>query len=254
MASHGADQIMVQRYFCSRSLGQARAALVMSGLVVLLQFLLFLLLGVGLYVLKDKDILTGVSDSRNDAVFGHFIVGYLPQGLVGIVTAAVLASSMGTLSSSLSSSASAFVADFYKPFRPGREEGSYFLVSRIMTGVWGLARIAVALACTWYLSDRSVVDQVLSVAGFTTGVILALFLLGRLHRTVQSSAALTGLIAGLTVVFAVWLPTLAGHVVVAWPWYAPIGTITTVAVALIVNAFGNAYGSSTDRGPKPGLD
>jgi SSS family transporter len=254
MASHGADQIMVQRYFCSRSLGQARAALVMSGLVVLLQFLLFLLLGVGLYVLKDKDILTGVSDSRNDAVFGHFIVGYLPQGLVGIVTAAVLASSMGTLSSSLSSSASAFVADFYKPFRPGREEGSYFLVSRIMTGVWGLARIAVALACTWYLSDRSVVDQVLSVAGFTTGVILALFLLGRLHRTVQSSAALTGLIAGLTVVFAMWLPTLAGHVVVAWPWYAPIGTITTVAVALIVNAFGNAYGSSTDRGPKPGLD
>jgi solute:Na+ symporter, SSS family len=254
MASHGADQLMVQRYFCSRSLGQARAALIASGFVVLLQFLLFLLLGVGLYVLREKGILTGVSQARNDEVFGHFIVGYLPHGIIGIVTAAVLASAMGTLSSSLSSSSSAFVADFYKPLRPGLSEGSYFLVSKLMTLFWGIVRMAVALVCTRYFSNRSVVDQVLSVAGFTTGIILGLFLLGRLHRPVRSSAALIGLVVGFLAVLATWLPAVWGEAFVAWPWYAPIGTIVTVVVALGMEAFGIGHGSSSDRGPKSGLN
>src|SRR5262245_53127741 len=91
MASHGADQIMVQRYLCSRSLGQARAALVLSGVVVLVQFTLFLLIGVGLYVLREAGVLTGTEGARNDAVFGLFIVRFLPPGLVGLVVAAVLA-------------------------------------------------------------------------------------------------------------------------------------------------------------------
>jgi solute:Na+ symporter, SSS family len=254
MASHGADQIMVQRYFCSRSLGQARGALIASGFVVLLQFLLFLLLGVGLYVLREEGILTGIADKRNDEVFGHFIVNYLPHGLVGVVTAAVLASAMGTLSSSLSSSASAFVADFYKPLRPGLKESAYFLVSRLMTLFWGVARILVALMCARYLSNRSVVDQVLSVAGFTTGIILGLFLLGRLRRPVGSAATLIGLVAGFLTVSAVWLPTVWGEVSLAWPWYAPIGTVVTVAVALGMNALGIGHGLSSDRGSKSGFD
>src|SRR5205823_975683 len=112
-------------------------------------------------------------------VFGQFIVGYLPHGLVGLVTAGVLAAAMGTLSSSLSSSASASVADFYRPLRPGLEEAGYFRVSRLLTLAWGIGRILVALVCIKYLSNRSVVDQVLAVAGLTTGVILGLFLLGR---------------------------------------------------------------------------
>jgi SSS family transporter len=253
MASHGADQLMVQRYFCSRSLSQARAALVASGLVVLLQFLLFLLLGVGLYVLREQGILTGVTDKRNDEVFGHFIVGYLPHGVVGIVTAAVLASAMGTLSSSLSSSASAFVADFYRPVRQSLTERHYFLVSRWMTLFWGVVRMIVAVSAIRLLSNRSVVDQVLSVAGFTTGVILGLFLLGRLRRPVSTPAALFGLIAGLAVVFTVWLPAVWSEALVAWPWYAPIGTMVTVAAALIIDRFGTRHGSSADRGTKPGL-
>jgi SSS family transporter len=253
MASHGADQLMVQRYFCSRSVGEARTALILSGFIVLLQFLLFLLLGVGLSVLRETGILTGVSGARNDEVFGYFIVGYLPHGLVGIVIAAVLASAMGTLSSSLTSSASAFVADFYRPLRPQLNELAYLRISKLMTVVWGIVRIAVALGCNWYLSDRSVVDQVLSVAGFTTGVILGLFLLGRLQGRVSSFSALTGLVAGLLAVLAVWLPSTGGHVMIAWPWYAPIGTIVTVAIALSLDRLGFGHGSLADRGPEPGL-
>jgi SSS family transporter len=249
MASHGADQMMVQRYFCSRSLGQARLALVLSGLFVFLQFLLFLLLGVGLFVLYQAGVLHLPETAKNDEVFGFFIVHFLPRGLVGLVLAGVLASAMSTLSSSLNSSAGAFVADFYRPLRPGLQEGHYLAVSRGMTLVWGVARAAVALAALRVASDRSVIDQVLKVAGFTTGTLLGLFLLGSLRRPVPSWAALGGLVAGFAAVFAVWLPSLGSGPALAWPWYAPIGTITTVVVALVLNfwsLWNPAHGSSAN--------
>jgi SSS family transporter len=249
MASHGADQMMVQRYLCSRSLAGARVALVGSGFVVLAQFLLFLLIGAGLFVLWQQGLLPMGADTRNDAVFGQFIVDDLPRGIVGLLVAAVLAASMGTLASSLSSGASAFVADFYRPLRPGRTEAHYLGVSRFMTSFWGLTRIAVALVGVSLLQDRSVVDAVLAVAGLTTGVILGLFLLGSLRRPVASRAALVGLAVGFTTVLAVCLLTR-----LSWPWYAPVGTLTTVGVALLVNLLRWAHGSPADRGPQPGLD
>jgi SSS family solute:Na+ symporter len=254
MASHGADQMMVQRYLCSRSVGQARTALVLSGVLVLLQFALFLAIGSGLYVLAEQGILDVPAGTRNDEVFGLFIVHFLPHGVIGLVIAAVLAASMCTLSSSLNSSAGAFVNDFYRPLRPGLSERDYLVVSRWMTFFWGATRIAVALFALHWLSDRSVIDQVFTVAGFTTGMILGLFLLGSLRRPVPSWAALWGLVAGFAVVFIVWMPPLWGDRRPAWPWYAPVGTVTTVVVALLAKILGSQYGSSANRGAKPGLD
>jgi SSS family transporter len=233
MASHGADQIMVQRYLCSRSLNQARLALVSSGVVVFLQFLLFLLIGVGLFVLKQTS--SGFAEqitatTRNDEVFGLFIVTYLPPGVVGLVIAAVLAAAMSTLSSSLNSSASAVVSDFYKPWRPELGEATYLRLSRWLTLLFGVAQMVVALAAHHLNSQRSIIDQVLSVAGFTTGLILALFLLGRMKQPVRSSSALLGMIFGLSAVLAVWSLSK-----VAWPWYAPIGAVTTTTAALLVD-------------------
>lgn len=234
MASHGADQLMVQRYLCARSLGEARTALVLSGFIVLLQFLLFLLIGVGLYVFYQPDPETW--PLANDAVFGKFIVEQLPPGLVGLVIAAVLAAAMSTLSSSLNSSANAFVTDFYRPLVPGKDERGYLLVSKLMTSVWGVAQIGVALTALAVQSPRSVVDQVLSVAGLTTGMVLGLFLLGSLRRPVGSGAALTGLAVGFLVVLGVWLPELWDVRLLAWPWFAPVGAGVTILVALLTNA------------------
>jgi SSS family transporter len=253
MASHGADQMMVQRYLCCRSLGQARLALVLSGVVVLLQFLLFLLIGTGLYALYRADILPVGATTRDDEVFGLFIVRFLPHGVIGVVVAGVLAAGMATLASSLNSAANAFVTDFYRPLRPGRTEGHYLALSRLMTLVWGLTRIAVALAALAWLGNRSVVDQVLAVAGFTTGMVLGLFVLGSLRRPVRPGAALAGLVAGFVAVGLVWLPQLWGKPLLAWPWYAPVGTVTTVAVALALNLWGPERGQPRDGGPEPGV-
>jgi SSS family solute:Na+ symporter len=254
MASHGADQVMVQRYFCSRSLSEDRLALVMSGFVVFLQFLLFLALGAGIFVLYQNGVFQMPETAKNDEVFGLFIVRFLPRGLLGVVLAGALASAMATLASSLNSSASAFVADFYRPLRPDLPENHYLVVARAATLAWGFSRVVVALGVLRMASDRSVIDQALKVAGFTTGTLLGLFLLGSLRRPVRSWAALSGLVAGVVAVTAVWVPSLGEGPALAWPWYAPIGAATTVLVALLLNLLDRAHGSPANGSPKPGFD
>ena len=249
MASHGADQIMVQRYLCSRSLTQVRVALVLSGVVVLLQFLLFLLIGAGLYVLWQQRVMPLPGGIKNDEVLGYYIVHALPAGIVGLLIAAVLASSMSSLSSSLNSASSAFIADFYCPLRPGRSAGHYLYVSRGMTVFWGMTRIAVALLAIPILGEESVINGVLRVASFTTGMILGLFLLGRMRYPASSSSALAGVVAGfLTVLILWWFTELA------WPWYPLVGTLVTVAVALITQFLGLADGSPGDGSTKSRFD
>ncbi|MCI0704228.1 MAG: sodium:solute symporter [Planctomycetia bacterium] len=257
MATHGADQLMVQRYLCAKSLRSAQAALITSGVVVFAQFLVFLLIGVGLFVIWQQgvlnlppELLQEMREKRSyDAVFGYYIVNYLPVGVVGLLVAAVLSAAMSTLSSSLNSSSSAVVNDFYRPLRPGRDERHYLRVSRAMTTVWGLAQMVVALFTAAVLKSN-VIGMVLSIAGFTTGLVLGLFVLGSLRSPVRSSAALTGLVCGFLTVFVVWFPSsgLTAELptwvpgwyrtkLLAWPWFAPIGAGTTVLVALVVNLF-----------------
>lgn len=266
MASHGADQLMVQRYLCARSLNQARFALVSSGAVVFAQFVLFLYIGVGLFVLKDIGVMHVPDGTPNDQVFGLFIVGFLPKGIVGLVVAAVLAAAMSTLSSSLNSSANALVTDFYRPLLAGRSDSHYLTVSRILTLVFGVLQMAVGLGAYWLQSEQLIVEQVLAVAGLTTGLVLGLFILGSLRRRVPSWAALVGLVTGALAVLTVfrpaaavmarypeWVPGFFREPILAWPWYAPVGAATTVLVAYLLTRLSGADGSSPDRSPQPGV-
>jgi SSS family transporter len=230
LATHGTDQLMVQRYLSARSQKEAGRALALSGLVVCAQFALFLLIGVGLACFYDRWE-PGRQFAGGDKVFAAFIVDYLPVGAVGLIVAAVFSAAMSTLSSSLNSSAAAAVNDFYLPARRKKRPSPRHLlwVSRGLTVVFGLIQIAVALVGP--LLEKSVVESVLAIAGFTTGVILGVFLLGVLTRTVTQLGGLTGLVGGLllmtTVVFTTEL---------AWPWYAVVGSLATVAIGLVANA------------------
>lgn len=258
MASHGADQLMVQRYLCARSLGQARLALVLSGFTIFVQFSLFLGVGVGMYLLNQQGLFHVPPGTRNDEVFGLFIVTQLPTGIVGLLVAAVLAAAMSTLSSSLNSSANAFVTDIYRPLRPHHSEGFYVFLSRIMTAVWGVAQVGVAILAYQLGSNESIVMKVLAVAGFTTGLLLGLFILGLLPWKISSKAALVGMIIGFITVLLAWLPAsgltadLPGWVpefykkpILAWPWFAPLGAGTTVVMALVMNLVTRSHGLAT---------
>lgn len=222
-ATHGADQLMVQRYLSARSQRQAAAALVASGLVVLAQFALFLFIGVALYVFY-RDFPPSQPLLR-DREFAYFIVHYLPRGVLGLVIAAVFSAAMGTLSGSLNASASTTVNDLYRPLVPGASERHLMQVSKILTAVWGVIQMSVAVAATQL--KQNVVENALAIASFTTGIILGLFLLGILTKRVGQRAALVGLLAGVAAVsFAKFGTSLA------WPWYALVGSSTVFAVGL----------------------
>jgi len=225
IGSHGADQLMVQRYLCARSRREAGRAVWMSGAVVFVQFALFLLIGVGLYVFYQA-FPPATAFDRPDRVFVRFIIDELPQGMVGLVIGAIFAAAMSTLSGSLNSSATAAVTDFYRPLVRPRATSEHLLhVTQVLTLVFGLVQIAVALGGP--LLSRTVVEAVLTIAGFTTGIILGVFFLGIFTSGVGRRAALAGLLLGLATISAVAFGTA-----LAWPWYTLVGSAATFAFGL----------------------
>jgi Na+/proline symporter len=234
LATHGTDQLMVQRYLSARSQREAGRALALSGLVICVQFALFLLIGVALACFYDQfSPQTHFGSNDNDKVFSHFIVHHLPIGAVGIVVAAVFSASMSTLSSSLNSSAAAAVNDFYVPWSKDKPPAKRLLrVSRKLTIAFGLVQIGVAVVGQ-FLGETmmdSVVEGVMAIAGFTAGVILGVFFLGVLTSRVTQRAALAGLVGGLAVMTTVVVATD-----LTWPWFAIVGSSVTFAVGLAVH-------------------
>jgi SSS family transporter len=230
-ATHGTDQLMVQRYLCARNARQATLALLTSGVVIFAQFALFLLIGVMLFVFYQKAaVLPPEVAARADRVFPHFIVTQLPNGLIGLVVAAIFAAAMSTLSGSLNSLSATAVTDFYRPLlAPNKSDAHYLNVSRLFTAIWGVAQIIVAMIAI-AMKGRGV-DAVLAVASFTNGPVLGLFLLSTLSRRVGPKGALTGVIVGIAAMAFVWL-----QLRISWQWYVLIGSLITSASGWLAGA------------------
>lgn len=228
LGSHGADQLMVQRYFCARSQREASLALRLSGFVVMAQFALFLLIGVGLRAYYDLHP-PAQPFGHPDRVFATFIVEHMPSGVLGLVLGAVFAAAMSTLSSSLNSSATAAVKDLYVPLlRAGAETAHQLRATRLFTVFFGLVQIGVGIGGQWL--SQSVVSNVLTIAGFTTGIILGVFFLGVLTTRVDQRAALVGMLVGLA-----GMTGIAFLTPLAWPWYAMVGSLGTAGVGLLAS-------------------
>jgi len=227
LGSHGVDQLMVQRYLCARGQRAAGRALIASGFVVLAQFALFLLIGIGLRAFFDAHP-PAVPFDRADRVFARFIVEQMPVGLLGLLLGAVLSAAMSTLSSSLNSSATAALNDLYKPRHPEASPQRLLAVSRGLTLLFAVLQVGVGIAGQWLA--ESVVAAVLAIAGFTTGILLGVFLLGMLSDRVDERAALIGLSGGLVAMTAIQLGTP-----LAWPWYALVGSALTAGLGLLAS-------------------
>jgi len=225
LGSHGVDQMMVQRYLAARNLSDARRALITSGFVVLAQFALFLIIGVGLYCFYQLTP-PEVAFERSDRVFARFILHEMPVGVLGVLLGAIFAAAMSTLSSSLNSCATAATNDLYFPW-VGKEVSAKrkLRVIRIFTAVFGLIQIAVGIAGQWL--KATVVSSVLGIAAFTTGIVLGVFFLGIFTERVGQKAALVGLVVGLASMTWIFFATD-----LAWPWFALVGSAGTFAVGL----------------------
>ncbi|MEJ2257065.1 MAG: sodium/solute symporter [Woeseiaceae bacterium] len=228
-ATHGTDQMMVQRYLSARGQQQAALALGLSGFIVLVQFALFLLIGVGLASLLGGS----ETDLRNDQLFAHFIVYYMPVGLLGFTLAAVFAAAMSTLSSSLNSSAAAFVNDIWLPLRAaGADEAAGLRMGRLATIAFGVIQTGIALAFGMLVSNESIVANVLKISGFAAGPVLGLYFLGVFAPQVRQRAALTGFVIGVAV-----LSSVAYMTAVHWAWYALCGSLVTLAAGIVAARF-----------------
>ena len=233
-ATHGADQMFVQRYLCSRSLREARLALVLSGVFVLVQFALFLGIGLLLWAFYETAAPPGALATitvegtvRADQVFPRFLMMHLPTGLRGLVLAAILAAAMSTLSSSLNSSAASTIGDFYLDRQRGPDDDARMLrASRIATLAWAVAQVLVALLAV-RLSQR-VIDDVLRVQFFAGGLMLGLFVLSAILARPTVRAGATGLAAGL-----VTLTTVTLFTGLSWQWYVLVGVAATVGAGVL---------------------
>ncbi|HEV2385830.1 MAG TPA: sodium:solute symporter [Candidatus Acidoferrales bacterium] len=237
MASHGTDQTMVQRLLAARSERESKAALLASGVIVFVQFALFLVIGVMLYAFaRHTGLLPPGGDT--DRLFPEFIVRDMPAGLAGLMLAAIFAVAMSNASGSLNSLASSSMVDF-KRLRRGRalDDARLVGVSRWVTVGWG-----VVLGLLGLLHWGVVLVAGLTIASITYGGLLGLFLLGVADRRATPRGALAGMLAGLAVMvmvqFARPIAAFAGIALqgtIAWTWYVLVGTIVTFATGWLVS-------------------
>jgi SSS family transporter len=223
MASHGTDQLMVQRLLASKNLRDSRIALLSSGLVILVQFALFLAIGTGLYYFYGGGN-HGAPPNSPDRIFPAFIVSHMPRGVAGLLVAAILAAAMSNLSAAVNSLSSSSMVDFYMAWKPNAGEPER--LSRAMTIFWALLLFVLALMSR---GGGHVVEVGLSIASVAYGALLGVFLLGTLTTTATESGAMLGMMAGLAVNLLlwrqpVWLPKIA------FTWFVLIGSLVTFAV------------------------
>ena len=239
MASHGADQLIVQRLLASESLADARKALIGSGLAVIFQFALFLFIGLGLWAFYQ-----GRTFATPDEIFPTFIVEVMPPGLTGLVIAAILAAAMSTVSGSLNSLAAATTHDIYLPLSKRRADDPGLLrVGKLFTLMWAVVLIGGAML--YRAQGTPVVTVALSIASFTYGGLLGGFFLAMLWRRAVQRDAILGMAVGIFamtfIVFSralsAWIPALAAPLApftqIAWPWYVLIGTTITMTVGVL---------------------
>lgn len=229
MASHGADQLIVQRLLGCRTLRDAQKAVIVSGIVVFVQFALFLTVGLALYSYFERATVERLGLSTSDELFPVFITEGLPAGLSGLLLAGIMAAAMSTLSSSLSALSSSSMADLYEKFSRQRLEGERALrMSRLFTLGWGLVFIGAAAMFTG--TDNPVVELGLSVASITYGGLLGAFFLGLwVRRARQADAAIA---FGVAVATMAWLFLFAPELV-GFTWYTAIGTTITVGLGYL---------------------
>jgi SSS family solute:Na+ symporter len=228
-ASHGTDQLMVQRLLSARDQRESKLALLSSGAAIFFQFSLFLLVGAALFVFYKMNP-PSVPFGRSDRIFPTFIVSQMPSGISGLLIAAILAAAMSNLSAALNSLSSTTIIDFYLRIRPNTSEKQRMAMSRGATIVWGL--ILFGLAIVTQFGGQRVLELGLSIASVPYGGLLGVFLLGVLTKRANQTGALIGMACGLLVnLFLFFGPRY--HLmttVVAWTWYVTIGTTLTFVV------------------------
>ena len=239
MASHGADQLIVQRLLACRGLRDAQKALIGSGVLIIFQFALFLLIGVGLAAFFT---LHPTTFAKTDEIFPTFIVQNLPPLLSAYLIAGIFSAAMCSESSALNSLASALSHDIIGPiFGKERLEGKAGLwTGRVLTLVWTVVLAALAIAFSSSSQGQAGVQIALSLASVTAGGLLGAFLIALYVDRANQADVLFAIGGATAFVFALWLGSkdfipfpLAKQI--AWPWYSLIGSALALGLGFVAS-------------------
>jgi Na+/proline symporter len=244
MASHGADQLIVQRLLSSKSLRDAQRAIIGSGIVVFVQFALFLMIGVGLWALFQ-----GRAFAAPDAVFPTFIVERMPHGLLGLIVAAIVAATMSTHSGAINSLAASSLHDIYLPITKHAPDSPKALkMGKLFALGWGVVLTGAALL--FKEQGTPAVLVALGIASFTYGALLGGFFLGIFVKHARQRDAI---IAMSVAIVSMALIVFAKQIIAAYPgaegalgrfrgiavyWYVLIGTSITMIVGTLSSLTG----------------
>jgi SSS family solute:Na+ symporter len=232
-ASHGTDQLIVQRLLAARNQRQSVTALISSGVAIFFQFALFLIVGVMLWAYYR---LPSASFGKADYIYPKFIVTRLPHGISGLLIAAILAAAMSNLSAALNSLSSSSMMDFYLRRRPQTDDRTQLRLSRLSTLFWALLLFSLAVLSLHKVAR--VIEVGLTIASVAYGALLGVFLLGVLTRRASERGSMVGMLFGFGIELYLWLGTK-----VPWTWYVPIGTLVTFVIgygaSLLTNGLHN---------------
>lgn len=232
MASHGTDQLIVQRLLTIKNLKNSQKAIIGSGAIVIVQFAIFLFVGLALYAFYGTYDLSSIGLFKADEIFPFFIINSLPVGVSGIIVAGLFAAALSTLAGSISSLSSSTMLDLYKPLTKITDELKELKISRLFTIMWAVLLVGAALL--FMHSPDSVVELALSIASFTYGGLLGTFLLGLTVKKAEEKDAIIGFSAGILLMVVVISLNLVG-----WTWYTFIGVTATITVGKTVNFLRN---------------
>ncbi len=239
MASHGTDQLIVQRLLSCKDLNSSQKALVGSGVAVMLQFAIFLLVGLGLWTFYG-----GREFGRADEIFASFVVNMLPSGVTGLLVAGVFAAAMSSLSSSINSLASATAYDFWAPLVGAADDEARLLrAGKLFTLVWAALLIGGAVVFTPLSEGTTAVEVALAIASMVYGSLLGAFVLAVGSARADRISVVLGMIAGVALVTSMWL---FARTTVAWPWFVPVGSFVTVAVGWTLGRGRSATAPASD--------
>jgi SSS family transporter len=225
-ATHGTDQLIVQRLLSARSERQSQVALIASGVAILFQFSLFLIIGAMLYVFYGFFPPASAFD-RTDTIFPTFIVSHMPHIVSGLLISAILAAAMSNLSAALNSLSSTTIVDFYMHLRPHSTEMRRMQLSRLAMVGWAMVLFLLALLAR---HGGKVLEVGLSIMSVAYGALLGVFLLGILTRTASERGAMAGMLCGFVFSLYLWLCTS-----VAFTWYVVLGSSATFAVGYLAS-------------------
>ncbi len=230
LITYSSDQTAIQRYMTTKDEKSAGKSIYLNGLLSIFALVIFYFIGTALFAYyKTNPEELNISMGNPDSIFPHFIMTKMPQGIAGILIAAIFAATMSTVSSSINSLSTAFTTDFYRKFVKDEIDSHYLFTARLSGVIFGTLGIGLALFMAMW-NILSLFDYFNYILGLLTSGLGGLFFMGIFIPRIKSIAAIIGFLGGFFTVVITNMQTDVHFLLFGF-----IGMASSVIIGLIAS-------------------